>query len=154
MPTHFDLKLSYFDCLRPSKWLNDEVVNAAMLMLQHVSKDTMVLSTFTKVKFMREVKTCQLTARIKLGRELKKHLEKHQVRSTTGLCHISNYPFSDNCATAAKGACALAHRRSPLGTPRHRTGPESFTSNLRCCKVRNARIDINAHSTYLHEPFL
>ena len=153
MPTHFDLKLSNFHCLKPSVWLNDETINAAMLLLQHVSKDTMVLGTFTKNKFMLDVSSSQLKARSKLAKQLGKHLKKHQVRSTTGLCHkFLIILFSVKCARPSKGACALAHVRSPLGTAGRRTGPD--TTKLRCCKVQNTHIDINAHSAYLHEPFL
>ena len=155
MASHVDLTFGDFRCLQPLKWLNDEVINATMLMLQHVSKDTMVLSTFTKETFLMEYKSSQLDSRRKLGRTLSKHMKKHQVRSTTGLCHtFLIILFSVKCARAAKGACALEHGRSPLGTVGHPTGPECFRTNVHCCKVRNACIDINAHSTYLHEPFL
>ena len=143
MPSHFDLSLSYFHCLKPEEWLNDEVINVAMLMLQHVSKDTMVLSTFTKETFLMEYRSSQLEARRKLATQLGKHLKKHQVRSTTGLCHtFLIILFSVKCARAAKGACALAHGRSPLGVVGRPPGPESFTTHLRCCKVRNTHLDI------------
>jgi hypothetical protein len=102
---------------------------------------------------LREFKGSQHASRLKLAEQLGKHLEKHQVRSTSGLCHISNYPFSVKFARPSKGACALAHGRSPLGAAGRPPGPESFTTHLRCCKVRNTHLDINAHCSHLHEPF-
>jgi len=89
MPSHVDLPLRYLHCLKPSVWLNDEVINVAMLLLQQLSKSTMVLSTFIKEVFLREWRSDQLAARDKLAKQLRKHLNKHQVHSTTGLCHIN-----------------------------------------------------------------
>jgi hypothetical protein len=89
MPYHIDLPLRHLHCLKPSVWLNDEVINVAMLLLQQLSKSTMVLSSFTKEKFLREFRLSQHDSRSKLAKQLGKHLKKHQVRSTTGLCHIN-----------------------------------------------------------------
>jgi hypothetical protein len=88
MPYDFDLRFRDFHCLRPRVWLKDAVINTVMLLLQNVSEDTMVLSSFTKDVFLREYhKGGIIVSREKLGRQLAKHLEKYQVRCTTGLNH-------------------------------------------------------------------
>jgi hypothetical protein len=87
MPSHFDLRFSDFHCLRPLKWLSDEVITVVFLLLQDLSKDTMVLGTFTKECFLRANRESVVDGQTKIGRQLAKHLIKHQVHSTTGLCH-------------------------------------------------------------------
>ena len=89
IPSHVDLRFSDFHCLKPLVWLSDEVINLVLLLLQDLSKDTMVLSTFTKEVFSRAKRkgVVDLEIRTKMGRQLAKHLKKHQVHSTTGLCH-------------------------------------------------------------------
>jgi hypothetical protein len=98
-PQNADLTYFQLKCLEPSTFLNDQVINVTLTMLQRLPEaaTVLVLPTSPWVRYQGDTRGCEddsnqrREAFLKLQRIIRKHLEEYNVRSAVVPCSLPLY---------------------------------------------------------------